>query len=71
MDETPIVSIDNQRIVDCVFDRVLADKEVLEQEIAEAARKFISKYRDFKIESVTFFDIYCGGLKCAANLQLK
>lgn len=70
MNESNIVNIDNAFITQCVFERVALDKHALEEEIRQAAIKFLNKYPGFKIESASIFDVYCS-IKCVVNLQLK
>lgn len=70
MDESPIVRIDNERIINCVFERIASDKEMLELQMKQLAREFLRKYPAFKIESIAVFDVYCDQ-RCIVTLQLK
>lgn len=66
----PIVTVTDQYITQCVFDRVQHDKSVLEEKIRAASKEFLLKYPQFTIEATNIFDVYCD-IKCVVNLKLR
>lgn len=70
METPPIVTITDQYVVQCVFDRVQHDKCILEEKIRAASKEFLSKYPQFTIEATNIFDVYCD-IKCVVSLKLR
>lgn len=70
MTDNPIITITDQHVVNCVLERVLHHKYIMEDKMKEAAKEFFNKYPQFMITQIEMFDVYCD-LKCVVNLQLK